>query len=423
MKKYGILCTSVLLGIMLLGGCSDSDSDSKSNTHIVSCNIASAKSLVVLPGGTMEARAASTSISPEILYMVDENGDLVPVTGTDDSGKEIEVPAPTKVIDISADWLILVYPYPYVNYLVNKEKGNTYILTEEPELLRANSGYLGLVRQSVFTDEAGNFYFLSGERCQKLNISDENKVTITAYTPDIYHISSVHEFCVDSAGNVLFSYNDEMMGEAMKIKTASESLKNPDSDRASGNYKYSFAGYDGALYCDGLKYTIVNNELVSAPYGLTESDFYSLGNRGAGSQGLIWFYFDDSIWVTDRSMNTYAELYNVDPTVRPSVYPISELSNERVKAVAQDASSIFIATNSGKIYKFDIESKVVSQVFDNSDYEFYAFAVTDNGLIQFSALNLSNLHKIFATVSIDSSEVTILGDNLEDEVKILQRIK
>ena len=43
MKKYGVLCTSVLLGIMLLGGCSDSDSDS--NTHIVSCNIAGAKSL------------------------------------------------------------------------------------------------------------------------------------------------------------------------------------------------------------------------------------------------------------------------------------------------------------------------------------------------------------------------------------------
>ena len=369
----------------------------------------------------MGAHAASTSISPEILYMVDENGNLVPVTGTDDSGKKIEVPAPTEVIDISADWLILVYSYPYVNYLVNKEKGNTYILTEEPELLRAGSGYLGLVRQSVFTDMAGNFYFLSGGRCQKLNISDENKVTITAYTSDIYRINN--EFCVDSAGNVLFSYNDEMMREEMKIKTASGSLKNLNSDRASGGCTYSFAGYDGALYCDGLKYTIINNELVSEPYGLTGSDFYSLGNRGSGSQGLIWFYFDDSIWVTDRSMDTYAELYNIDPTVQPSVYPINGLSNEKVKAVAQDASSIFIATNSGKIYKFDIESKGVSSVFDNSDYEFYAFAATDDGLIQFSALNLTNSHKIFATVSIDSSEVTILGDNLEDEVKILQRIK
>ena len=422
MKKYGVLCTSVLLGIMLLGGCSDSDSDSKSNTHIVSCNIAGAKSLVVLPGGTMGARAAS--ISPEILYMVDENGDLVPVTGTDDSGKEIEVPAPTKVIDISADWLILVYSYPYVNYLVNKEKGNTYILTEEPELLITNSSrYRGLVRQSVFTDADENFYFVANSRCQKLNVSDANKVTISARTPEEYNIDLKGEFCVDSAGNVLFSYYSDN-GAGIKISTPS--LRLIDVNSAMGGITAaSFIGYDGALYCDGFRCTVENGELKTEPYGLSEEALNSLGCNG--SSALIWFYFDDSIWVTDSyDSTTYTEVYNRNSPPQ-SVKRIEEVSDsDSVRAVTQNATSIFILTRNGAIYKFDVADGTdgkVSKVFENKDYDIFTFAANDDGLIQFSALDLTNSHKIFATVSIDSGKVTILGDNLEDEVKILQRIR
>lgn len=59
----------------------------------------------------------------------------------------------------------------------------------------------------MFTDEAGNFYFVSftSGRCQKLNVLDEDNVTITAYTPGTYILGDPHEFCMDSAGNVFFS--------------------------------------------------------------------------------------------------------------------------------------------------------------------------------------------------------------------------
>lgn len=424
MKKYGVLCTSVLLGIMLLGGCSDSDSDSDSNTHIVSCNIAGAKSLVVLPGGTMGARAAS--ISPEILYMVDENGDLVPVTGTDDSGKEIEVPAPTEVIDISADWLILVYSYPYVNYLVNKENGNTYILTETPCTLKAGGSTNGAdTRQSVFTDADENFYFVAPSyygRCQKLNVSDANKVTISARTPEEYYIDPSDEFCVDSAGNVMFSYRDGNLNRGMKISTPS--LRLIDVDINTGwAISNAFTGYDGVLYCDGFRCTVENDELKTEPYGLSEEALNSLRGCG-GSQGLRWFYFDDSIWASYYS-NTYTEVYNRNSPPQ-SVKKIEELSGSGVTAVTQNATSIFILTRSGVIYKFDVADGTdgkVSKVFENKDYDIFTFSVDDDGLIQFSALNKNNSHKIFATVSIDSGKVTILGDELKDNVKILQRIK
>ena len=426
MRKYGVLCTSVLLGIMLLGGCSDSDSDS--NRHIVSCNIANAKSLVVLPGGTMGARAAS--ISPEILYMVDENGDLVPVTGTDDSGKEIEVPAPTEVIDISADWLILVYSYPYVNYLVNKEKGNTYILTEKPFTLDA--GRNTNTRQSVFTDADENFYFVASSfnpfygRCQKLNVSDANKVTISARTPEEYDIGLGDEFCVDSAGNVLFSYRDGNFNSGIKISTPSQRLIDVDIAKKTGrgDITNAFTGYDGALYCDGFRCTVENGELKTEPYGLSEEAFDSLRGYG-GSQGLTWFYFDDSIWATGGG-TTYTEVYNRNSPPQ-SVKRIEEVSySDSVTAVTQNATSIFILTRNGAIYKFDAADGTdgkVSKVFEDKNYDIFTFAVDDDGLIQFSALDLTNSHKIFATVSIDSGKVTILGDELKDNVKILQRIK
>ena len=417
MKKYGVLCTSVLLGIMLLGGCSDSDSDSDSNTHIVSCNIANAKSLVVLPEGSMGARAAS--ISPEILYMVDENGDLVPVTGTDDSGKEIEVPAPTEVIDISADWLILVYSYPYVNYLVNKENGNTYILTEKPLTLKAGRGTN--TRQSVFADADENFYFVANSypaRCQKLNVSDANKVTISARTPEEYDIRWYDEFCVDLAGNVLFSYSDVNSNRGMKISTPSQRL----IDMTGTNITNAFIGYDGALYGSGFRCTVENGELKTEPYGLSEEALYSLGDTSE----LIWFYFDDSIWVTDGYRSTtYTEVYNRNSPPQ-SVKKIEELSGSDVTAVTQNATSIFILTRNGAIYKFDVADGTdgeVSKVFENKDYDIFTFSVDDDGLIQFSALNKNNSHKIFATVSSGSGKVTILGDELKDNVKILQRIK
>ncbi|MCH5147661.1 MAG: hypothetical protein J1F61_06690, partial [Clostridiales bacterium] len=131
-----------------------------------------------------------------------------------------------------------------------------------------------------------------------------------------------------------------------------------------------------------------------------------------------------SIWASYHS-DTYTEVYNRNSPPQ-SVKEIEELSGSGVTAVTQNATSIFILTRNGAIYKFDVADGTdgkVSKVFEDKNYDIFTFSVDDDGLIQFSALNKNNSHKIFATVSIDSSEVTILGDELKDNVKILQRIK
>ena len=58
------------------------------------------------------ARGVSVSVTPEILYMVDEDGELKPVTGADDGGNNIEIPTPPQIIDINSEWLILEYSGP-----------------------------------------------------------------------------------------------------------------------------------------------------------------------------------------------------------------------------------------------------------------------------------------------------------------------
>lgn len=49
------------------------------------------------------ARGVSVSVTPEILYMVDEDGELKPVTGADDGGNNIEIPTPSQIIDINSE--------------------------------------------------------------------------------------------------------------------------------------------------------------------------------------------------------------------------------------------------------------------------------------------------------------------------------
>lgn len=44
--------------------------------------------------------------------MVDEDGELKPVTGADDGGNNIEIPTPSQIIDINSEWLILEYSGP-----------------------------------------------------------------------------------------------------------------------------------------------------------------------------------------------------------------------------------------------------------------------------------------------------------------------
>lgn len=421
MKRMKIVLVSVLavLTIIFLTACANNSETIQDGSEIILNNfqIHDAKTLISMPP-ERNIRAAS---SKNILYKIDNKGDLKIVKCEDNNGNIISAPAPRTIISINENWIIMCYDaYKDGNFLINKVSGSVYKLPFAPETLRANSGFGGETRESVFVDKNNNIYFLAGGRVQKIFVDSSGQVSITAITPDIYHINSVNEFSVDIDGNVIFSYEVDFV-ESIKIRNTSGSLLAIPKNQ--GSIDYCFAGYDGSIYLDGKKYTVVNNSFNSSTYGLQPNDFSSrLGNRGAGSQGLRWLYLEDSIWVTDRSAKYIGELYNTNSSITPNIYAIGVANNEIVKNVYHNKKEIYFTTADGRILKFDPKTHTTSEIYNsNSRYDFYKFCVTDNGVIQFSAIDLTNSHKVLAEWL--NGSLQILSDNLTEDVSILQRIK
>ena len=92
------------------------------------------------------------------------------------------------------------------------------------------------------------------------------------------------------------------------------------------------------------------------------------------------------------------------------------------KLLAYNARNYYVVTTDGRILRVDLDTDYPTVLLNNSDYEFYKIEVTDNNLIIFNGLRLSDSKKVLGTISEDGN-VTILDDAMPDNAIVLQRIK
>ncbi len=426
MKKLALVFISMIITVLIScgGGGGDGDGASREDgsysNNISFIDISDAEVVSVVPANTINYSsslnaAKSPSLNRDRFIKIKHSGQIEEINVKDKSGKSIAF-IPTRIENINDDFMLFCNNSG--SYLVHKSTGNTYFLSEtQPDKLRANAGYNGEKRQSIFTDDYKNIYCLFGGRVYKINYSNLNSLTKEPYTPDIYSISEVSELSIDKEGNVLFSYTNYSASwtEYLKIRTKTGRILNVDENN-SGAWCV-FRGLDGNNYEGPDCYLIENDEINKV------TNIYKSMRVLGGSQASRWFYFPDKI-VTVNKSNYYpnkahiVDVYSSDENLNNTEIGIGG----ELVFVKQSSNYIYISTSNGAIIRISpVDNSYVTILSDNQ-YDIYNFAVTSNNLIIFNALDLSNSHKILGKID-NLGNVEIVKDNLESNITLLERIR
>lgn len=194
--------------IFIITSCPQANNDSIDSSirkEVSFIDIVDAKALLVIPRNSYMNRSITSN--KKFAKMLSD-GSIYEVKVKNSNGDKLEVASQSQIYDVNAEYVILIIENN--PYLVSKINGSAFDLSPmgSPEMLRANVGHNGEVRESIFSDNSNNIYYLNGGAVKKIDISDPNVITGKKITPDIYSISSTDDFVVDNDGNVFFSYDD-----------------------------------------------------------------------------------------------------------------------------------------------------------------------------------------------------------------------
>jgi len=390
-------------------GCSLANSGSSTKLSVI--DISNAKALMVIPSDSINSKKTSNKL---VFMKQIDNGNLAVVSMKDENGNSVSR-IPTAVYDATITYMIIVVDG--IPYLVNKTTGSAYDLSPGgiPEMLRANFGFNGYIRKSIYNDSFGNIYYLNQGIVKKINITNPLKISVESMTPDVYSISSLNEFSVDSNGNIIYSYNDNFV-EHWRIKTVEGPILNLD-DKNPG---LVFTGYDGYIYCsfDGFlnKLEINNGSINHMQLNNISIDGFSMNN----GQSLTWIYFNNKIMALSlggKNVNVYVLYENGVP---PSSYTIPFSSSTKYLTVG--SQYYYIVTQRMEVIKVDPVNRnciplVPFGVYDN----IYNITATNDDITIINALRLSDAKKILACISSDGS-IDILSENSSTNITILKKV-
>lgn len=405
--------------IFIITSCPQANNDSIDSSirkEVSFIDIVDAKALLVIPRNSYMNRSITSN--KKFAKMLSD-GSIYEVKVKNSNGDKLEVASPSQIYDVNAEYVILIIENN--PYLVSKINGSAFDLSPmgSLEMLRANVGHNGEVRESIFSDNSNNIYYLNGGAVKKIDISDLNVITGKKITPDIYSISSTDDFVVDNDGNVFFSYDDNKNTglSYAKIRTANNALKNVFTGSYSGEHiTISFRGLDGNIYFASRKGSY--KVLIDTQSNINFED-YNVSGVNMKSQYIRWLYFPDRISVIFDEKKY--EVFNKSGVCRNSEN-FDFLKKGGFKLLAYNARNYYVVTTDGRILRVDLDTDYPTVLLNNSDYEFYKIEVTDNNLIIFNGLRLSDSKKVLGTISEDGN-VTILDDAMPDNAIVLQRIK
>ncbi len=425
MKKTIPILILLFTIISLLTGCSvdgEGGDDNPTKYSISSIDISGAKAVMISPNTTSinnMLSVARSSSADNIFVKIKSDGTFEKVSVLDKNGNQLDNVFPSNIYDCNDTYIIFVInEYPY---LTNKITGSTYDLSVVgvPEMLRANGGYDGEIRKSIYTDSDNNIYYLYNGIVKKIDITNPNAVTAMNYTPDVYYISSVDDFAVDNSGNIIFTYQNNFI-RYTKIKKTNNSL----TSLAQPSY-LSYTGYDGIIYYQPATTSmssasgIIQKVDIDSGSNITYSNYGNITVPGqTGGQGYRWLYFEDRIIITQSTRKT--EIYKTGGF--PSTKTLSFLSSDTLKILKCSTDYYYVATKQGAILKIDpANNDSYTTLINNDEYDYYKMTVTNDDTVLFYALRLSDSKKVIGKIS-SAGTVSIIDDTLTDEVILLEKL-
>jgi hypothetical protein len=433
MKKAPLrLCvigSMLFSGLLLLAACpmdSDSKESEKSgNTTLSRMDIVNATNLFIAPSGSSTDRSAGEN-QPNKLFKITEDGYIQEVTYTyeDEEGNVVvstEILSPSSIIVLNNNYLVVCFGYNN-NYLVNVNSGACYKYTNDLPNPDYNKIYYR--GEYIESDVSGSIYFIANNIVKKLVVDDIDNVGImTVSAPN----DSVGCFGVDQDGNIGYEGRDASGNGVLRYRKSSGGYEVlPGQVNHSGTTFWT--GFNGKLYYFNYSNTGSRiKELTSEPYAV---DDYG-NNNSLGYMGNTGF--TNILKIKNRSCIIFlggaggSECYEVYNSINsPKAISYSTFGMASVKmGIASDDYYYLAGTTTGTpqnvLVKVNPQDNSYTTLL-SSGYDIYKMTVTDDSVIIFNALQMSDGAIIIGRIS-STGELSILDKTLNTEVTILERIK
>lgn len=358
----------------------------------------------------------------------DENG---VITGTETKTKtEVKTETatenftPTKIIKLNKKYLIVCFSSD--NYLVNSETGAAYKYANEvPYISNSLSYYYG---DSVSTDSADNIYYVSSSNIVKLDVSNPNSVTLKKISATTENVKPT-VWGVDANGNIAYEGTDASGNGVLRFKSTNGGYSN-----LPGNTNHSFTmfwqGLDGLLY-----YFNASNEntkikkLNASPFNVTD---YSEEQNATGNMGACGFKAllkaknkNRIILLADGSAYPeFYEVYNPDTNTLKKI-EASVVGLNKIKfGISSDDYYFLVGTdsaNNSTLVKIEPTDYTYETLLSDGAYDIYNLSISNEAII-FNALRMNDGAIVLGKIASDKS-ISILDENLEEQITVLERIK
>ena len=401
------LAVSLTFSLVILFGACDNPagpSSSEMASQLYSMEVSDATLLFVADTNNISSSSFGPLSNSRGLYKRNENGHVQRVRGRNMADEEVNVPAPSRIITVDERYLIMVLDG--TAYLISRTNERIYSMASVG-LPADNQAFGG---RDVYTDSAGNIYFMSSGNVFKVDVSNPDNMTATEYSPSI---DTVYNFSVDSDGNMLYRHNSRF---GARIRFAGGGLHNlPDTEGARSISYYGWTGYDGKLYA------------IKNIHGLGTADFLRWDFDGEGNlnqvklsgasqhQSPLTFYLlEDTIVIKNTGHPTrFSIVYRkgLEPQVIETDDPLgSTVEPEKVMNIGRE---MVVLADNNRIYSLDLGTLNASEIYSNSsgEYDFMDIFLASTEELYFNALAMSTASVVNGMIALPIGDLTILEES------------
>lgn len=383
-----------LLPLFFLGinGCTPSDnSGDEGNQKLGFIDIKDAAYLYI-----DSPNAKSKSGEGNTLLKITEDGTVKEVTYRDGEGNEYTNTAkPTNIINVSDNYVIIVFDYE--NYLVRKSDGSVYLLP-----IQEKEGY-SYIYSAITMDSKENMYFIvyNNQRGQKtivkVNVSDPKNLTYEKLTPTHHNPEN---FIIDKDDNLFYSEKTMPIGYS----------DSRDVYVLSKGAVYKTVSYPYWKGIDGYGYIYVDN-FINAPEfeydpskepgryvykvivtktGLTYELFlFDNGDYWNAFNGRK-YYIGNKLYLIEFRYEYKAQCKVFDITNKEDLSSTIYSCPESFSPDYIDSKYVYSTPKDGDFYRFNpVNGDLKKLYIHNNDYEIYGDIKVNNGIITFTAFQLS----------------------------------
>ncbi len=430
LARLGVICltiVSVWACDSLLG--SDDSNGTGGGGELAFLDIAGAEALFIAPGsGSQSSLSASvTDVSTNTLFQITANGFVQEVTFLDLENNEVTLTnLPTEIYDVNSAYVIVLFGED--GYLVRKSDGAAFSLDDVGIPAAVSAQLNNFINAPIIqTDGAGNLYYqnlsdlgsATGD-VVRIDVSDPSRLTGEAYVTEAN--ASVDNFFVSSDEHVIYHYGNAANSvRGNRIRKANGGLQNLSSDIAlffwignDGNIKYHW--YDSDTSTSRL-FTVT----IAADGTFSQTEVVGV-NLLTSFQSYL-FRFNASTVAVDIFNNAVYELENATDTPR-EITTITGVDDFDYAVASTDYYYIAgdNSTNQPVFIRVDPRDDTSSSILTAGEYDVYRAVVANDGTITFNAQRMNDGAIVLGEISPTDNRVTILNEDLNDEVIELIRV-